>query len=636
MVSVTRIRRRRPVVGRSPCHRWQAVMIAALSFCLVAAAVRAADPPSRADVEELLARRAFAEAESAARVHLAAVEATHGSESLATADALDLLTLVLVESERAATPETFALVERAVAVRERLQGADSPALADSLRGLGKLATTSNQLDKAASCLGRAQAIYRRQLGDEDALTIEVTVVLASVSYRRGDYRAAQALLEAVLPVQERLLGPDHAKVAGTVNGLASTLYQLGEYTQARELWERALDIRRRTLGPDDPALAQSLNNVALARYREADFVGALQQYREALAHRRRTLPSTDPRIGYSLNGCAYTLSRTGDLGAARDLFEQVLAIFEPALGPEHPETVQTVVALSELALETGDVETGLALTERAAAGAIKAFGPRHHTTCTIRASYAHALLQADRPADARREVEDALAILREIAEPYRDEIAKALIALAAVDEREGKLDSALAHLEEARRIRERTLGPDHPYVADCLHRQARVTQATGRPRTRPRPGGAWPRDQGEDPRTRRAGGGGEPARDRPPATRARPARPRPRGGRPGRGHRPPPLRHGRPGALRAGGAALRPAAGLGARPPARAGLAPRRRGPGPHRRLAGRLPLTRPRPRGDGRAPPDRRFARGGGRPARRRACHRAGELPAARHPRAG
>ena len=455
--------------------------VVTLILCLVAASGTAADPPSRADVEALLARRAFAEAEAAARAHLAAVEATHGSGSLATADALDLLTLVLVRSERAASPETIAFLERAVAVRERLQGADSPALADTLRGLAGLATNSNQLDTAAACFGRAHAIFRQQLGDEDPKTIEMTVGLASVSYRRGDYRAARGLLEAVLPVQERLLGPDHAKVAGTLNGLASTVYQLGEYTQARELWERALEIRRRTLGPDDPALAQSLNNVALARYREADFVGALQQYREALAHRRRTLPSTDPRIGYSLNGCAYTLARTGDLGAARDLFEQALAIFEPALGPEHPETVQTLHALAGLVIESGDLVTGLTLAERAAAGAIKAFGPRHHTTCTVRASYAHALLEADRPADARREVEDALAILREIAEPDHEEIAKALMVLAAVDEREGKVDDALAHLEEARRIRERTLGPDHPYVADCLHRQARITQMTGHP-----------------------------------------------------------------------------------------------------------------------------------------------------------
>jgi CHAT domain-containing protein/tetratricopeptide (TPR) repeat protein len=455
--------------------------VVTLILCLAAAAGQAADPPSRADVEALLARRAFVEAEAAARAHLAAVETAHGSESLATADALDLLTLVLVGSERAAPPETITLLERAVTIRERLQGADSPALADSLREIGKLATASNQLDKAASCLGRAQSIYRQQLGEEDGRTIEVTVVLASVSYRRGDYQAARALLEAVLPVQERLFGPEDAKVAGTLNGLASTLYQLGEYTPARELWERALEIRRRTLGPDDPALAQSLNNVALACYREGDFVGALQQYREALAHRRRTLPPTDPRIGYSLNGCAYTLSRTGDLGAARDLFEQALAIFEPALGPEHPETVQTLDALAGLVIDSGDLETGLALAERAAAGAIKAFGPRHHTTCTIRASYGSALLDANRPADARREVEAALAILREVLGPDHEEIAKALMKLAAVDEREGKLDSALAHLEEARQIREHTLGPNHPYVADCLHRQSRITRLAGRP-----------------------------------------------------------------------------------------------------------------------------------------------------------
>jgi CHAT domain-containing protein/tetratricopeptide (TPR) repeat protein len=453
--------------------------VVTLVLCLVAASGTAADPPSRTDIEALLARRAFAEAESAARAHLAAVEAAQGSESLATADALDLLTLVLVESERTATPETFALVERAVAVRERIQGADSPALANTLRRLGGLATNSNQLDTADSCLRRAQAIYRRQLGDEDPLTIGVTVGLASVNYRRGAYRTAQELLEAVLPVQERLLGPDHAKVAATVNGLASTLYQLGEYTRARELWERALETRRRTLGPDDPALAQSLNNVALARYREGDFVGAMQHYREALALRRRTLPPTDPRIGYSLNGCAYTLSRTGDLGAAQDLFEQALAIFEPALGAEHPETVQTLHALAGLVLETGDFETGLALSERAAAGAIKAFGPRHHTTCSVRASYGRALLDADRPADARREVEEALAILREVLGPDHEDIAKALMSLAAIDEREGKLDRALAHVEEAKSMRERVLGPDHPYVADCLHRQARITQARG-------------------------------------------------------------------------------------------------------------------------------------------------------------
>lgn len=442
-------------------------------------AVRAANAVTAADVEELLARRAYDEARQAALEHLAAVEAENPQDSLPVADALDLLGRVLNRDEKTPPPELVARLERVIELREVLQGPTSQGLADSLKVVATLEVQASRLDRAEELFDRALAITRSLHGNEHADTASLQTSLASVAYRRGDYDRARELLEAALPVQERLLGPTSAGVASTLNGLASTYNQLGDYARARKLWERALEIRRTTLGPDDPAIAQSLNNVALSRYHEADFVGALATYREALELRRRTLPPDDPRIAYSLNGCALTLRITGDLTAARELLEEALALFERSLGPEHQETVLCMGHLADLVTHTGDTGRALELSERMVAAATTAFGPSHHWTGTARLYRAAALLAADRPAEARPWAEQGTAIIRAVFGEDNEELAAALLDLSDIDRAEGKLEQARLHIEEALQIRERLFGPDHPKVATCLRALAEIDLARG-------------------------------------------------------------------------------------------------------------------------------------------------------------
>ena len=77
------------------------------------------------------------DAESAARRSLAQTAAANGGESVETAAATDVVVGVLLRNGKGARPETLALAQRAVRIKEARLGPGATDLAPSLRNLAR-------------------------------------------------------------------------------------------------------------------------------------------------------------------------------------------------------------------------------------------------------------------------------------------------------------------------------------------------------------------------------------------------------------------------------------------------------------------------------------------------------------------
>jgi tetratricopeptide (TPR) repeat protein len=117
--------------------------------------------------------------------------------------------------------EAIPLVQRALAIQEKIRGPNHPAVATQLNNLA--------------------ALYDYQ----------------------GRHANAKPLLKRSLAMREKTLGPNHPDVANSLNNLAEAYRKQGRFTDAEPLYRRSLAIHEKALGPNHPDVASSLSNLAL-------------------------------------------------------------------------------------------------------------------------------------------------------------------------------------------------------------------------------------------------------------------------------------------------------------------------------------------------------------------------------------
>ncbi len=430
-------------------------------------------------LRRLVKQGRYAEAETAARALLAAVEETSGRESLEAADVLDILVEALWRGGKAREAQSRELAERAIQIKEKTLGKDHPAVASSLNNLAALLIATGDYAGARPLHERALAIREKSLGPDHPEVASSLNGLAKLLWNTGDYAGARPLLERALAIREKALGPDHPDVAQSLNGLAALLWNKGDYAGARPLFERALAIREKVQGPNHPDVASSVNNLATLLTDMGDYAGTRPLYERALAIREKALGPDHPDVAFSLNNLANLLRDTGDYAGARPLLERALAIREKALGPDHPDVAWSLNNLAVLLWNTGDYAGARPLYERALAIGEKAQGPDHPDVASSLNNLAALLRDTGDYAAARPLLERALAIREKALGPDHPDVAWSLDNLANLLWNTGDHAGARLLLERALAIGEKAQGPDHPDVASSLNNLANLLRDTG-------------------------------------------------------------------------------------------------------------------------------------------------------------
>jgi tetratricopeptide (TPR) repeat protein len=366
--------------------------------------------------------------------------------------------LSMIADYRGALPYS----ERALAIRQKVLGAEHPDTALSLNNLGLLLKDLGDYPGARSYYERALRIRTEVLGEEHPDTAPSLNNLGLLLRAQGNLAGARPYYERALRINEQVLGEEHPDTATSYNNLGGLLQHLGDLAGARPYYERALRIRQKVLGAEHPDTALSLNNLGVLLQAQDDLAGARRYLERALRIREEVLGGEHPDTAASLNNLGILLQAQDDLAGARAYLEQALRVYEKVLGEEHPATATSLNNLGALLQAQDDLAGARAYLERALRIHTEVLGRGHPATATSLNSVGMLLQAQDDLAGARRYLERALRIREEVLGGEHPDTAQSLNNLGGLLYAMGDLAGARPYLEQALCILEAQFGPDDP------------------------------------------------------------------------------------------------------------------------------------------------------------------------------
>lgn len=377
-------------------------LLAALAFA-AAASAQPASPSTETSIDSVrrfLDGGRYADAEREARAALASMEAAGTAASTGAADLLDALVAALWRGGKAADAGAAQFAERAIAIRENLQGADAPALATSLDNAGVLFFVRGDYERAGPLYERARAILASAAARDPRYEAELGRVhshLGPLFQELGEYSTAREHYERSLASLRDTLGAEHTQVAMTANNLATLLARSGDHDEALTLYRESLAVLERALGLEHPLIANSKHNLAELDQRLGRNDDALALYREAIALKEKLLGPEHPSLALSLSNLSYLHSDRREPDTALPLAERALAIQERAYGATHVELAYALISLGRAQAARGDYGGARATLERALALREESLGPDNPLVAPPLKFLSEALLRAGDP-----------------------------------------------------------------------------------------------------------------------------------------------------------------------------------------------------------------------------------------------
>jgi eukaryotic-like serine/threonine-protein kinase len=303
--------------------------------------------------------------------------------------------------------------------------------------------------RAQSLQQRAIGIRQRVLGQESPETLRSMRALALTLEQEGHFAEAETLQRQTLDAQRRVIGPEHPDTLTSMHNLASVLDDEAHFPEAEKLDREVFDIRRRILGPEDPATIKSMSNLALVLDREGRYVEAEKLDREALDIRRRALGPEHPDTLASLNNLALVLYDESQYPEAETLQRKTLDIAGRVLGPEHPSTLAAMNNLARVL----NAEAHYAESERLQRQALdimrRVLGPEHPVTLMEMNNLADNLMSEGQYNGAERLFRETRDIQRRVLGPEHRDVAISTYNLSCIAAQRGQRDEALLLLREA-------------------------------------------------------------------------------------------------------------------------------------------------------------------------------------------
>ncbi len=269
----------------------------------------------------------------------------------------------------------------------RLEGrfADRPLVEATIRQtLGTTYMELGDYKQAEPHLKRAYDLRRRQLGDEDRLTLTSMSWLGRLYGLQAQYREAEPLLVQALESRRRLLGPDHADTLETSVWLGVLYTELGTpntQAKAEELLRTTLESGSPVFGKESPIILEAMGNLAyLYGVVGWQYDKAAPLCFEGLETARRVL-GEEHRLTARLMGVAVWLEIVSNqFEQARQHAETVLKLNQRVLGPDHPHTLSAMGMLGVVHASQMDYEQAEPLLTKAALRLGGVLGEGHQST----------------------------------------------------------------------------------------------------------------------------------------------------------------------------------------------------------------------------------------------------------------
>lgn len=181
--------------------------------------------------------------------HATQSETARSDARLPAGRAAALIRNATLEQELGRPSEAERLLNEAIAMIERNEGAAQASLGVALNELGRLYIRQSDFSRAEVVLERLLHVTRAK-GDRHPDVATALAGLAVAKRGLGDEATAEALLRRALRIREEVLAPDHMAIVITLEQLAATCAARDNLAEALVHLQRALLRRERTLGTE--------------------------------------------------------------------------------------------------------------------------------------------------------------------------------------------------------------------------------------------------------------------------------------------------------------------------------------------------------------------------------------------------
>ena len=357
---------------------------------------------------------------------------------------------------------------------------------------------SSSLERAGH-YDEASAIARDALRDAEALAwgpliTEAKVNLGGVEVYRGDFKAAESLLEGAVWEAEaaghdalvaeaaqdltflvgmnlgrpsdgirwgrlgvavlRRLGEDEALIATNVYAaLAIVLETNGDLDEAFALKQKLLDLRQRHLGPNHPSVANALNMMGAIHLERGEYGASRDAHERALTIREATLGPRHVEVAASYVNLGLAHFALGNPAECVDLQRRALSIFDEVYGPDHPEPATPLENMATCELSRGDVDAAHDLYRQSLERRERTLGPAHPLVAVARNGLGDALRARGEWQAAGEAYAAALRVFEEALGADNPKLIVILLNLVRVREHDGDIAGARDLLGRADAIR---------------------------------------------------------------------------------------------------------------------------------------------------------------------------------------
>jgi serine/threonine protein kinase len=362
-------------------------------------------------------------------------------------------------AREAETKAALGFVEDKVFAAARPQGQSG--------GLGREVTLGKAIESAVPYVTQS-------FPSQPLIEARLRLTLGKSFYFLGEAQKAAEQEDAARAIYTRNLGPDDPLTLQAMHNLASSYAVLGRVDEALRLREETLALRREKLGPDNPDTIASMNNLALSYGDAGRHAEALKLREETLARFKAAEGPTHPDTLMAMNNLAnayFALNRNAE---ALKLREETLALYKSKLGPDHPDTLRSMGNLATSYSSVGREADALKLREETLALRKAKLGPDHPSTLLSMSALGDSYESLGRHADALKIRQENLALRKAKLGPDHPETLSSMNNLADSYAALGRDADALKLREETFALRRAKLGADHP---DTLITMAQLAES---------------------------------------------------------------------------------------------------------------------------------------------------------------
>lgn len=350
----------------------------------------------------------------------------------------------------------------AISTFEDELGKNSAYLASARYALGAVLSAAGESRTAVEECQQAEAVLIEVLGEHHGETAMARNNLADALLKLG--RPAEALRPAALALQT-ISGfgdenkSDQALLAGNT-GLA--LGALSHYEAAREYLEYALKLAIEANGENHKDSARCYSNLGELHVAMYEFEAAEESFGKAFRILERVAGRDHPVTTTAMMRYGEALVSNQKIPVGRKLIERAAQTNLQTNGPLDLSTIEADFARARLALNVGDTTTAKKLMTSVVERAQKRLGDDSPAILRFRRALGEILYMDGAYEPALAEVRHSTEGLLELLGEENHQTIESINATGVCNAALGRLDVARVSYEQALRLGQKILGPDHP------------------------------------------------------------------------------------------------------------------------------------------------------------------------------